>query len=421
MSRLLKPLSPDTILSAQKPEPLDAKTISEARIIVDAVAQRGWAALIEYGQRFGDISASTKTIYTRAELLSVLEDIKPAERALLERCAKQIRTFAQAQRDAISDVTLTVPGGKVGHKISPVERAGCYAPGGRFPLPSSVLMTAVTAKVAGVPEVWIASPKPTPITLAAAAIAGADFFLGIGGAQAIAAFAYGAGDVPVCDVIVGPGNRWVSAAKKLVAGRVSIDMIAGPSELLIIADGNANPKVVAADLLAQAEHDPDAVPMLISLSQKLVTQVESALETQLQGLPSAGIARAALTNGCSVVAETLAKAARLANKLAPEHLELLIDNPDEILPALNAYGGLFIGASSAEVFGDYGAGPNHTLPTGRTASYRGGLSVMDFLAIRTWMRLEDASPYTSDAAALARLEGLEAHARAAEIRMEVSP
>jgi phosphoribosyl-ATP pyrophosphohydrolase/phosphoribosyl-AMP cyclohydrolase/histidinol dehydrogenase len=341
---------------------------------------------------------------------------------LLERTAARIRSFAEAQRHALRDVDVEVPGGRAGHTVVPVLRAGCYAPGGRFPLPSSVLMTAVTARVAGVSEVWLASPKPDDTTLAAAAIADADALLAVGGAQAIAALAYGAGQVPPCDVVVGPGNRWVTAAKKLVAGRVGIDMLAGPSELVALADGTADPAVVAADLLAQAEHDPDALPVLVTTSSSLADSVDEEIERQLADLPTRKTAEAALGNGFAVLCGDLETALDVCDRLAPEHLQILTQDADAVAARLAHWGGLFVGGQSAEVFGDYGIGPNHTLPTGGVARFKGGLSVLDFLRVRTWLRLEsdpDADVVARDAAALARLEGLEAHARAAEMRMGI--
>ena len=208
-------------------------------------------------------------------------------------------------------------------RVAPVDRAGCYAPGGRFPLPSSVLMTAVTARAAGVRDVWVASPRPDDVTLAAAAVAGADALLAVGGAQAIAALAYGAGDVPPCDVVVGPGNRWVTAAKKLVAGHVGIDMLAGPSELVVLADASADPATVAADLLAQAEHDPDALPVLVATDAELVDRVEIELERQLAALPTRDTAEPAIGNGFAVMAGNLDDAIEVCDRLAPEHLQVL--------------------------------------------------------------------------------------------------
>jgi phosphoribosyl-ATP pyrophosphohydrolase/phosphoribosyl-AMP cyclohydrolase/histidinol dehydrogenase len=285
-------------------------------------------------------------------------------------------------------------------------------------------MTAVTARAAGVGEVWVASPRPAQITLAAAAVAGADGLLAVGGAHAIAALAYGIGGPPTCDVVVGPGNRWVTAAKKVVAGDVGIDMLAGPSELVVLADASADPEVVAADLLAQAEHDPEALPVLVTTDAALADAVDHALRSQLEDLPTRDIAVAALGNGFAVVAGTLEEALAVCDRLAPEHLQVLTRDAEEVARRLAHYGGLFIGGASAEVFGDYGIGPNHTLPTGGVARFKGGLSVFDFLRIRTWLRMDhgaDAAAAARDAAALARLEGLEAHARAAERRLSVLP
>jgi phosphoribosyl-ATP pyrophosphohydrolase/phosphoribosyl-AMP cyclohydrolase/histidinol dehydrogenase len=284
-------------------------------------------------------------------------------------------------------------------------------------------MTAVTARAAGVREVWVASPRPAPITLAAAAVAGADALLAAGGAHAIAALAYGIGGSPPCDVVVGPGNRWVTAAKKLVAGDVGIDMLAGPSELVVLADRSADPELVAADLLAQAEHDPDALPILVATDAGLADAVDAALARQLDGLPTRDTAAAALANGFAVVVDGLDEAVAVCDRLAPEHLQVLTEDADGVAARLAHWGGLFIGAGSAEVFGDYGIGPNHTLPTGGVARFKGGLSVLDFLRVRTWLRMEGPADgaVLSDAAALARLEGLEAHARAAERRRDGSP
>jgi phosphoribosyl-ATP pyrophosphohydrolase/phosphoribosyl-AMP cyclohydrolase/histidinol dehydrogenase len=273
--------------------------------------------------------------------------------------------------------------------------------------------------VAGVPSVWVASPRPTDVTLAAAAVAGADALLRVGGAQAIAALAYGAGPVPRSDTIVGPGNRWVTAAKQLVSGQVAIDMLAGPSELVVLADDGADPEVVAADLLAQAEHDVDALPILVTPSAALAAAVDVALAAQLADLPTAATARAAVAEGFCVLVADLEQGASVCDRIGPEHLELLVRDPQALAPRLRHYGGLFVGAGAAEVLGDYGAGPNHVLPTGGTARYTGGLSVLTFLRVRTWLRVDDpaaARELVEDAVALARLEGLEGHARAAERR-----
>jgi histidinol dehydrogenase len=389
--------------------------------IVEAVRLGGEAALREYAERFGDVATGAPVFLPRSALDVALRDLPASDRGRLERVAERIRQFAEAQKRALNGVTLTVPGGVAGHWIAPLERAGCYAPGGRYPLPSSVLMTAVTARAAGVREIWVASPKPGPMTLAAAAIAGADGVLAAGGAHAIAALAFGAGPVPPCDVVVGPGNRYVTAAKQIVAGRVAIDLLAGPSELVVFADATASPAIIAADLLAQAEHDPDAVPVLVTLDHTHPDRVEAELARQLSDLPTAEVARAALANGGVVVVANVAEGIAACDALAPEHLELCLGDAAAVAPRLEHFGALFIGAGSAEVLGDYGAGPNHVLPTAGTARSQGGLSVYTFLRVRTWLRIDDpaaARPLIEDAAWFGRTEGLEAHARSAERRLD---
>jgi phosphoribosyl-ATP pyrophosphohydrolase/phosphoribosyl-AMP cyclohydrolase/histidinol dehydrogenase len=419
MTTLLARLTPDA-LPERGSGAVDDATIAAARLIVDDVRARGEEALRAHAERLGDVVAGAPLVIDRAGLEAAWQALPEADRELLARTAARIRTFAEAQRASLRDAVIHVPGGQAGHTVSPLAKAGCYAPGGRFPLPSSVLMTVVTARAAGVEEVWVASPRPAPITLAAAHVAGADGLLAVGGAQAVAALTYGAGVVPACDIVVGPGNRWVTAAKKIVSGDVAIDMLAGPSELVVLADETADADIIAADLLAQAEHDPDAVPILVTTDPTLADRVDAALASQLETLSTAATARAALTNGAAVVAPDLDAAILAVNRLAPEHLEVMIADPWSVAARLQHYGGLFLGTNAAEVLGDYGAGPNHVLPTGRTARYTGGLSVMDFLRVRTWLEVTDrqaARELVLDAAALARHEGLEAHARAAEKRL----
>jgi len=256
--------------------------------------------------------------------------------------------------------------------------------------------------------------------MAAAYVAGADGLLAVGGAQAIAALAYGVGGVPPCDVIVGPGNMWVTAAKSLVAGLCAIDMLAGPSEVLVIADGSANAKIIAADLLAQAEHDTEARPILVCTDEGLIDEVNKELQEQLAVLPTAPVAREAVKKGFAVLCSDIDEAIAISNRVGPEHLEIQTEDADGVGKRCSNYGGLFVGELAAEVMGDYGAGPNHVLPTGGTSKYSGGLSVFNFIRIRTWMRIDDATAsqtLVQDAVALARLEGLEGHARAAECRL----
>lgn len=399
---------------------VDPQTLVAAAEIVDTVRVEGESAVRFFGERFGDVSEKGALVIERPGLEDSLESLAAADRDLLERTAERIEVFASAQRRSLSEVTLEIDGGRAGQFIAPVGRAGCYAPGGRYPLPSSVLMTAVTAKVAGVESVVVASPRPALVTLAAAAAAGADAVLAVGGAHAVAAMAYGFEGFDACDVVVGPGNRWVTAAKQLVSSSVGIDILAGPSELVVLADETANAVTVAADLLAQAEHDPEALPVLVTTSEALAGAVEAELDRQLVDLPTRRVAGAALENGSIVLVPHIDAAVQVCDRLAPEHLQIMTREPEKLAAMVDHWGGLFIGGDSAEVLGDYGSGPNHTLPTGAVARYRGGLSVFDFLRIRTWLEIDDpgaARQLTEDAVALARLEGLEAHARAAELRL----
>ncbi len=421
MSARLLPRRSVAELVARRAAAIPSEAFTVAAPIVEAVRARGEAALREYAERFGEVAAGGSLFLERSMLDRALSDLPASDRGRLERVAERIRRFAEAQKRALEAVTVALPGGAAGHWIAPLERAGCYAPGGRYPLPSSVLMTAVTARAAGVTEIWVASPKPGPMTLAAAAVAGADGVLAAGGAHAIAALAFGAGPLRPCDVIVGPGNRYVTAAKQLVSGGIAIDMLAGPSELVVFADGTASPAVIAADLLAQAEHDADALPVLVTPDSSLPDEVEAELGRQLSVLPTAAVARQALANGGVVVVASVEEGIAACDAVAPEHLELLLQGADAIAPRLAHFGALFIGGMSAEVLGDYGAGPNHVLPTSGSARSHGGLSVYTFLRIRTWLRVNDsaaARPLVEDAAWFGRVEGLEAHARSAERRLD---
>lgn len=415
---MLKIVTKDQITGVRK-EPLDKATLARAEEIIEAVRAEGETALRRYAVELDGWDGTGSLVLESAELNDFLARLPRPERELLERTAERITAFASLQKSVIHPVESTVPGGRAGQYAAPVQTAGCYAPGGRYPLPSSVLMTAATAKAAGVPEIVVASPRPAPVTLAAAAAAGAGLFLCCGGAHAVAAMAFGIGGIPRCDVIAGPGNRWVTAAKKLLSGLVGIDFLAGPSELTIIADQTADPRLAAADLLAQAEHDPDALPVLIAWDNSVIQAVQKELREQLKTLPSAATAERALAGGFAVQVKDLSEATDAANTLAPEHLELMIAQPDRALALLKHYGAVFLGSLTAEVFGDYGAGPNHVLPTSSASRFTGGLSVLNFLRVRTWLHIDDseqAAELMEDCAALARLEGLEAHARAAERR-----
>ncbi len=411
----LQRLNADQVVRERR-SPVDPTTLSEAAEIVEDVRRRGEEAIREHGERLGDIKPADSLVVESHELQTALGGVDPSTRSLLERVAERIGRFAEKQRSCLLDLDVDIPGGRAGHRWLPVRTAGAYAPGGRYPLPSTVLMTVIPAKVSGVEEVWVASPHPTPVTLAAAALGEADGLLAIGGAQAIAAMAFGVFSPP-CDVVVGPGNRWVTAAKKHLFGEIGIDGLAGPSEIVVIADESSDPRLVAADLLAQAEHDPDALAILITDQPHLIQQVERILAKELATLPTAEAASSALDGGYAVVVDDMDKALELCDQIAPEHLALHVEAPHKMTEHLSAYGSLFLGHASAEVFADYGAGPNHVLPTGGGARFQSGLSVTTFLRAPTWMTMKEPGVIGGDAAGFARLEGLEAHARAAELRL----
>ena len=419
MSRWLKPIDLEDLAADQR-QAVSSETLNQAAAIVEDVRERGERALRHHGERYGDLAPGDRIVLDRPQLDKALASLPSDQQQMLERVTDRIRTFADAQRSGLDNLSMDVLGGKAGHRWIPVRSAGSYAPGGRYPLPSSVLMTVIPARVAGVETVWVASPKPSQVTLAAAALAGADGLLAVGGAQAIAALAFGTVS-PACDMIVGPGNRWVTAAKKHLYGEIGIDGLAGPSEILVIADDVADAELVAADLLAQAEHDIDAVPALITTSQRLADEVEAAIERQLFDLPTSETAIEALHNGFCLVVESLEVAAASSDLMAPEHLALHVEDSPDLIDDLTSYGSVFIGSSSAETFSDYGSGPNHVLPTGGSARFQSGLSVLTFLRSPTWSLLDDPSLIVEDTMLLARLEGLEAHARAAHLRLATNP
>lgn len=412
----LKRITPDELETTRR-DPVDPACIEPVRAMLAEVRAEGEDAVRRIATSLGDLGPDDPLWIERVDLDRARDALPRLDREVLERTAERIRAFARVQRTALGDAVLQIGGGRAGHVVTPLERAGCYAPGGRYPLPSSVLMTACCARVAGVRDVIVASPRPSPVTLAAAGIAGVDRVLAVGGAQAIGALAFGVQGSPPVDVIVGPGNRWVTAAKQQVAGHVRIDFLAGPSELVVLADASADPATVASDLIAQAEHDVDACPVLVTTDVSLADAVERELACQLDQLPTAETARAAFERqGTCVVCACLDEAVAVTDRLAPEHLEVMT----AVAVSPRRYGGLFRGALAGEVLGDYGAGPNHVLPTGATARFQGGLSVFDFLAVRTWLEFDDADGaqvIVGDAAHLARLEGLEGHARSAERRL----
>lgn len=383
--------------------------------IVERVRFGGDAAVAELADRFADPLPRT---IEREQMREAYDSLDCAFRNAIEGAANRIAAFARAQRAAVTDLTIEIPGGRIGHRFQPIRRAGVYVPGGRHPLPSSLLMCAIPARVAGVSYVVACSPSATPETLAAAHIAGVDAFYVVGGAQAIAALAFGTQMIPSVDLIVGPGNAYVTAAKRLVYGVCGIDALAGPSEILILASGDANAELVAADLLAQAEHDVLACAVLLTDDPTFADAVDSEIEAQLESLTTAKVARPALAayGGCAVL--PLDAAFNIANELAPEHLHLQGACAEMLAGSATCYGELFIGSQAAEVFGDYGIGPNHVLPTNGSARFSQGLSVLTFLTLRTFQQM-NASPngrLIEETALLAEAEGLPAHGRSALLR-----
>ena len=388
----------------------------QVREILAAVRARGDAALVELAERFE--GRRPERIRLDDEVWRREADRAPEEtRAALAAAADRIRRYHEHQVDA--GFRYTEDGIELGQRVRPVRAAGVYAPGGKARYPSTVLMTAVPAAVAGVPRIVLATPRPTPEILAAALISGVTEVIDAGGAQAIGALAYGTESVGRVDKIVGPGNIYVACAKRLVFGVVDIDQIAGPSEILVVADDGADPAVVAADLLSQAEHDEDAYPLLVTISRALADAVAGEVERQLAELPREAIARASVErNGWCFVAGDLDEAARVADALAPEHLALAVRDPDAVLENITAAGAAFLGDHTPEAAGDYAAGPSHVLPTGGAARFGSPLGVYDFVVRTSVIRYDrDAIRKQADLLeSLARLEGLEAHARAVALR-----
>ena len=390
--------------------------------IIENARKRGDAALYEYCERF-DRAKLTALEVSEAEIDEAFEAVDEKFIDILRRAAKNIRKFHERQVRT-SFIINDEDGIVIGQKVIPVDRAGLYVPGGTAAYPSTVLMDSIPAIIAGVREVVITTPpgpdgKINPVILAAAKIAGVSRIFKVGGAQAIAALAYGTESVPKVDKIVGPGNAFVAEAKKQVFGAVSIDMIAGPSEILVVADETANPSHVAADLLSQAEHDKMASAVLVCDSEELAKAVSDELERQIPSLPRCEIARASIdNNGKIIVADTLDAAIEIANELAPEHLELCVDNPFDYLDKIRHAGSIFMGKNCPEALGDYFAGPNHTLPTSGTAKFSSPLSVDDFVkkSQYTYYTKEALARVAEDIAYFAEKEGLSAHARSATIR-----
>ena len=390
--------------------------------IIQDVRRRGDEALLEYTKKF-DKAELTNLQVTEEEFQEALSSFDPRLKQVLQRAASNISKFHSRQKRN-SFILNEDDGIVMGQKVIPIDRAGIYVPGGTAAYPSTLLMDTLPARIAGVKEIVMVTPpnaqgKVNPAILAAARIAGVDKIFKVGGAQAIAALAYGTESIPKVDKIVGPGNAFVAEAKRQVYGQVSIDMIAGPSEILIVSDGKTDPRHVAADLLSQAEHDKLASAVLVTDSMELAKAVQAELEIQIPKLERAEIARVSIdNNGKIIVADNLNKAIEIANEIAPEHLELCVDQPFDYLSKVRHAGSVFMGRNCPEALGDYLAGPNHTLPTSGTARFSSPLSVDDFVKKMqyTYFTRDALANVADDVAYFARAEGLTGHARSALIR-----
>ena len=423
MIKILKcgEVSRDEIFARTVPTVNVEDTVSE---IIKNVRENGDKALFEYCERF-DKAKLDSLLVTAAEIDEAVSLVEPKFLDILSRAAANIYAYHEKQARRGFEIRKE-DGTVIGQKVIPVDRAGLYVPGGTAAYPSTVLMDSIPAKIAGCREVVIVTPpnkegKVNPVILAAAKIAGVDKIFKVGGAQAIAALAYGTESIPKVDKIVGPGNAFVAEAKKQVFGVVSIDMIAGPSEILVVADGKSNPRHIAADLLSQAEHDRMASAVLVTDSDEFASAVSAELERQIPMLERADIARESIDkNGKIIVAPDISIAIEISNEIAPEHLELCLDNPFDYLDKIRHAGSIFMGRKCPEALGDYFAGPNHTLPTSGTAKFSSPLSVDDFVKKTqyTYYTKDALSKVADDIAYFANKEGLGAHAKSATVRFE---
>ena len=417
----LKEIAPEEIFARSNPQ-VDVSAV--VREILATVRAQGDKALYDYCEKFDHVALPSLEV-NQAEKDEAMQAVDPAFLEILRMAAENIRSFHR-QQVRTSFILTDRPGVVMGQKIMPIEKVGLYVPGGTAAYPSTVLMDAIPAKIAGCREIVIVTPpgkdgKVPAAILAAAQIAGVDRVFKVGGAQAVAALAFGTETLPKVDKIVGPGNAFVAEAKRQVFGLVAIDMIAGPSEILVLADGSCDAKVVAADLLSQAEHDKMASAVLVTDSEALAEAVAQEIERQLKTLPREEIARASIdNNGKIIVTGDLAAAIDVANALAPEHLELCVEQPFDYLDRITNAGSIFLGKNCPEALGDYLAGPNHTLPTSGTARFSSPLSVDDFVkkSQYTYFTRDALGQVAEQIAAFARQEGLEAHARSAVVRFE---
>ncbi len=396
------------------------ESLQNVEDIIEDIKKNGDKSIIHYSKTFndGDFSSGEDFIVSKEEIKKAYEMTDDKTINALEKCIENVRDFAQEQLSCLKNLDMKKNNSLLGHRVIPLERVLCYVPGGNYPLPSSAVMTCTPAKVAGVREVIITSPRIKPQTIVAAKMSGADKIYKLGGVQAIGAFAYGSESIKPVDKIVGPGNKYVTYAKKYVYGKCSIDFLAGPSEVLIVADNNQNPELVSADILAQCEHDRDARGYLICFSKDFAQKVADCAQKQLQTLKTGNIAQISFEKSTAVIVNDIEEAVKISNLRAPEHLELMFDGAWEKSKDFTNYGSLFIGSCCAEVFGDYCSGTNHVLPTNSAARYTGGLSVFDFVKIQTYQMLskEYSKELSILASQMAQQEGLMGHKLASDLR-----
>lgn len=394
----------------------DGQDVTDAvKEIITDVRKNGNSAVKKYSEKFDGIETDCREL-SEDEIENAVKSLDDEVLEALKFSVRNVEEFAKAQLGSVKNTMVQADGAILGHKIIPLEKVGCYIPGGNYPLPSTAIMTIVPAVVAGVKEIIAVSPKAKPVTVAAAKLAGATKIFNIGGVQAIAALAYGTETIDAVDKIVGPGNKYVATAKKIVYGDCGIDFVAGPSEVMVVADNSANPEFVAADLLAQCEHDKDARAYLLCFDRDFADKVDKCARKFLETLQTVDIARVSYEKSTAYVVKDLQEAVEIANKKAPEHLELCLNEVENSVDLFRNYGSLFIGNYSAEVFGDYVSGTNHTLPTGRAARYTCGLSVFDYIKIQTFQKIENVEKFAKYASILAEQEGLFAHKLASDVR-----
>lgn len=396
---------------------IEFESISSVEQIAKEVKNQGDDAVRKYCKQF-DNEYLDSFLVSQAEIIVAYSAVDEKTIKAIKKSIENVKKFSEKQLKCLKNLKTKIDKNELGHKIIPLESVGCYIPGGNYPLLSSAVMTITPAKVAGVKEIIACSPKIRPETIVACDLAGASKIYRIGGVQAVAAMAYGTQSVPKVNKIVGPGNKYVTAAKKYVFGEVGIDFLAGPSEVMIIADETANAEFVSADMLAQCEHDVDARAFLLCTSEDFAQQVKTFAQKQLEMISTKEIAAKAFEKSFAIVVKSIDEAVELSNKKAPEHLELCFRNPKKWIDKFNNYGSLFIGNYSAEVYGDYCSGTNHVLPTNEVSKYSGGLSVFDFVKIQTYQIISKQGNciISSFASQLAQKEGLQAHKLAADVR-----